>query len=106
VLKNGIDGTADVLIEGSELGGLGLTLGEGEYLAEAPDTVRIRNSTIRDYAGILTFGGNDIIEVSDSMFGGPLNVEGGAGDDGITVTGCTFTGSAQIDIMGDGGIDV
>lgn len=103
VLKRGTDGSADVLIEGSELGGLGLTLGEGDYLAKATDTVRIRNTTIRDSAGILTFGGNDTIRVSDSMFGGRLNVQGGAGDDGITITGCTFTGSPEIRIFGDAG---
>jgi hypothetical protein len=105
VLKRGTDGTADVLIEGSELGSLGLNLGEWDYLAEATDTVRIRNSTIRDSADILTYGGNDTIRVSDSRFGGPLDVQGGAGDDGITVSGCTFTGSPRIDISGDGGFD-
>lgn len=97
---DGSTGSGDVLIESSELGGLGLAL---DFLAETDDTVRIRNSTIRDEATVRTYGGNDSIQVIDSMFGGRLNVEGGAGDDGITVTGCTFTGSPMIEIMGDSG---
>lgn len=103
VLKYGTDGSADVLIEGSELDELGLTLGEWDYLAEANDIVRIRNTTIRDSMVMLTYGGNDAIEVSDSMFGGRLDVEGGAGDDDITVSGCTLSGSPEIRISGDAG---
>jgi hypothetical protein len=82
----------------SNFSSLAVGMGNG-----ASTSLEIDGVTVSGRTAVRGGRGKDLVTVSDSTFGGPVNWNGGSNDDEFVATGSTFTKS--VNLLGRGGAD-